>query len=146
MEIITMTHDHVPQIAQLEKVCFSDPWSVSSIATELDNRLSYWLVAVENGTVLGYIGSQTVLGETDIMNLAVSPDARRRGIGRALLLRLMTDLKNGGNRCVSLEVRESNEAAKALYASLGFVQVGLRPNYYRNPKEGALILRKEYDL
>lgn len=146
MEIITMTHDHVPQIAQLEKECFSDPWSVSSIATELDNRLSYWLVAVENGTVLGYIGSQTVLGETDIMNLAVSPDARRRGIGRALLLRLMTDLKNGGNRCVSLEVRESNEVAKALYASLGFVQVGLRPNYYRNPKEGALILRKEYDL
>lgn len=146
MEIITMTHGHVPQIAQLEKVCFSDPWSVSSIATELDNRLSYWLVAVENGAVLGYIGSQTVLGETDIMNLAVSPDARRRGIGRALLLRLMTDLKNGGNRCISLEVRESNEAAKALYTSLGFVQVGLRPNYYRNPKEGALILRKEYDL
>ena len=146
MEIITMTHGHVPQIAQLEKVCFSDPWSESSIATELNNRLSYWLVAVENGAVLGYIGSQTVLGETDIMNLAVSPDARRRGIGRALLLRLMTDLKNGGNRCVSLEVRESNEVAKALYASLGFVQVGLRPNYYRNPKEGALILRKEYDL
>lgn len=146
MEIIKMTHAHVQQIAQLERVCFSDPWSENSIATELDNRLSYWLVAVEDGAVLGYIGSQTVLGETDIMNLAVSPDARRQGIGRVLLLRLMADLKNQGNRCVSLEVRQSNEAAKALYASLGFVQVGLRPNYYRNPKEGALILRKEYDL
>ncbi len=146
MEIMIMTQAHVAQIAQLEKVCFSDPWSENSIASELNNRLSYWLVAIEDGKVLGYIGSQTVLGETDIMNLAVSPDARRMGIGRALLQQLMTDLKHRGNRCISLEVRESNEPAKALYASFGFAQVGLRPNYYRNPRESALILRKEYDL
>lgn len=145
MEIVRMTPHHITQIAALERVCFSDPWSENSIASELDNRLSYWLVAQEYGQVLGYIGSQTVLGETDIMNLAVSPEHRRKGIAKALLLTLMDVLKTQGNRCVSLEVRQSNLPAQALYKKLGFRQVGIRPNYYRDPKEAALILRKEYE-
>ncbi len=145
MEIVKMALHHVSQIADLERVCFSDPWSENSIASELDNRLSYWLVAEENGQVLGYIGSQTVLGETDIMNLAVSPEQRRKGVAKALLLALMDALKSQGNRCITLEVRQSNLPAQALYEQLGFSQVGLRPNYYRDPKEAALILRKEYE-
>ena len=145
MKIVEMAQCHVPQIAAMERTCFSDPWSENSIASELDNRLSYWLVAEENGQVLGYIGSQTVLGETDIMNLAVSPEHRRKGIAKALLLTLMDVLKTQGNRCVSLEVRQSNLPAQALYKKLGFRQVGIRPNYYRDPKEAALILRKEYE-
>ena len=145
MEIVVMTQCHVPQIAAMERTCFSDPWSENSIASELDNRLSYWLVAEENGQVLGYIGSQTVLGETDIMNLAVSPEHRRKGFAKALLLALMDALKSQGNRCITLEVRQSNLPAQALYEQLGFRQVGVRPNYYRDPKEAALILRKEYE-
>lgn len=145
MEIVAMTQYHVPQIAAMERTCFSDPWSENSIASELDNRLSYWLVAEENGLVLGYIGSQSVLGETDIMNLAVSPEHRRKGIAKALLLALMDALKSQGNRCITLEVRQSNLPAQALYEQFGFRQVGLRPNYYRDPKEAALILRKEYE-
>lgn len=145
MEIVKMTPHHIPQIAALERVCFSDPWSENSIASELENRLSFWLVAQEYGQVLGYIGSQTVLGETDIMNLAVSPEHRRRGIAKALLNALTDALKAQGNRCISLEVRQSNLPAQALYEQLGFSQVGLRPNYYRDPKEAALILRKEYE-
>lgn len=145
MEIVAMAQRHVLQIAAMERTCFSDPWSENSIASELDNRLSYWLVAEENGQVLGYIGSKTVLGETDIMNLAVSPEHRRKGIAKALLLTLMDVLKTQGNRCVSLEVRQSNLTAQALYKKLGFRQVGIRPNYYRDPKEAALILRKEYE-
>lgn len=145
MDIVAMDQRHVPQMAALERVCFSDPWSENSIASELENRLSYWLVAEENGRVLGYIGSQTVLGETDIMNLAVSREHRRKGIARALLVALMDALKSQGNRCITLEVRQSNLPAQALYEQLGFRQVGLRPNYYRDPKEAALILRKEYE-
>ena len=142
MEIVKMDAGHVAPIAELEKICFSDPWSENSIAYELTSRLSYWLVAVEDGQVVGYIGSQSVLGEADMMNVAVHPDHRRKGIAEALVLALSRDLKERDNVCLTLEVRASNDPAIALYEKLGFSQVGLRKNYYRNPKEDALILRK----
>ena len=142
MEIVKMDESHVAPIAELEKICFSDPWSENSIAYELTSRLSYWLVAVEDGQVVGYIGSQSVLGEADMMNVAVHPDHRRKGIAEALVLALSRDLKERDNVCLTLEVRASNDPAIALYEKLGFSQVGLRKNYYRNPKEDALILRK----
>lgn len=142
MEIVNMNETHVATIAALEKLCFSDPWSENSIAGELNNRLSYWLVALEDGEVVGYIGSQSVLGESDMMNVAVHPDHRRKGIAEALIDALSAGLRERGNVCLTLEVRASNEPAKALYEKLGFIQVGRRPNYYRNPKEDALILRK----
>lgn len=142
MRIENMTAGHVAQVAQLEKLCFRDPWSENSIASELDNKLALWLVAVENDTVVGYIGSQTVLDETDMMNVAVHPSHRRCGIAEALVSALSAALKELGSVSLTLEVRASNEPAKALYEKLGFVQVGRRPNYYRNPKEDALILRK----
>lgn len=146
MEILPMTQCHVPQVAALEKICFSDPWSENSVAGELSNPLSCWLVCVENDTVLGYVGAQTVLGETDMMNLAVIPQARRRGIAESLILNLVEELKKQDSYCLSLEVRASNAPARALYEKLGFAQVGRRPNYYRNPKEDALILRKEWQI
>ena len=145
MEIVKMEQSHVAPIAALEKLCFSDPWSENSIAYELTSRLSYWLVAVENGEVVGYIGSQSVLGESDMMNVAVHPDHRRKGIAEALVLALAKDLKERDNVCLTLEVRVSNAPAIALYEKLGFAQVGLRKNYYRNPKEDARILRKEWE-
>ena len=138
-----MTADHVFQIAELEKLCFSAPWSEKSIASELTNPLSYWLVALDGEKLAGYIGSQSVMGESDMMNVAVSPDYRRQGIGEALVKALCNRLKEQGNTCLTLEVRVSNAPAIALYEKLGFTQVGRRPNYYQNPKEDALILRKE---
>ena len=137
-----MTQNHVAAIAELEKLCFSDPWSENSIAYELTSRLSYWLVAQEEGVVVGYIGSQSVLGESDMMNVAVHPEHRRKGIAEALIRALSYGLKDRGNVCLTMEVRASNDSAIALYDKLGFQQVGCRPNYYRNPKEDALILRK----
>ena len=137
-----MKEGHVAAIAEIEKLCFSDPWSENSIAYELTSRLSYWLVAVENGEVVGYIGSQSVLGESDMMNVAVHPDHRRKGVAEALITALSDSLKARGNEVLTLEVRVSNTPAIALYDKLGFTQVGRRPNYYRNPKEDALILRK----
>ena len=146
MNIIKMNSDHVPQIAYLETVCFHDPWSEKSIASELENALSLWLVAVEGDEVIGYVGSQTVLGWTDMMNVAVHPDHRRKGVGEKLVLALEDALKEQESTCLTLEVRASNEPAKSLYEKLGFSEVGRRKNYYRNPKEDALIMRKEWVL
>ena len=146
MIITNMKPQHVAQVAELEKICFSDPWSEKSVASELDNPLSLWLVAEDDGCVAGYIGSQTVMDESDMMNVAVHPDYRRQGIGEKLVSVLVDALKEKGSHCLTLEVRASNENAISLYKKLDFQQVGLRKNYYHNPKEDALILRKEWDL
>lgn len=144
-EILRMNHSHVAQVAKLEALCFSDPWSERSVAGELDNPLSTWLICADGDAVLGYVGSQTVMGETDMMNVAVHPDARGQGIATRLILALVEDLKKQGSHCLTLEVRASNQNAISLYQKLGFSQIGRRPNYYRNPKEDALILRKEWE-
>ncbi len=146
MRIVKLDASHVEQIVELEKICFSDPWNAASIASELNNKLSFWLTALDGETVAGYIGSQTVLGETDMMNVAVHPAFRRQGIAESLVNALVEGLRERGSHCLTLEVRSSNEPAKKLYEKLGFSQVGRRPNYYRHPKEDALILRKEWEI
>lgn len=146
MIITRMNEKHVTQVAELERVSFSDPWSEKSIASELENELALWLVAVENDSVAGYVGSQTVMDETDMMNVAVAPELRRQGIAEKLVTELVEALKKRGSRCLTLEVRASNEPAKALYRKLDFAEAGVRKNYYRNPREDALILRKEWSL
>ena len=146
MIITQMNESHVPQIAELEKLCFNDPWSANSVASELENRLAFWLVAMEDDQVIGYVGSQTVLGETDMMNIAIHPDHRKRGIATELIEALIHGLTERGSHSLMLEVRASNEPAKALYTKMGFESVGVRKNYYRNPREDALILRKEWSL
>ena len=138
-----MTEDHIPQIVELEQICFSDPWSANAFAYELKNSLSIWLVALDGDTVAGYVGSQTVLDESDMMNIAVRPEYRRKGIGNLLVKELSEILRKNDVKTLSLEVRKSNYAAISLYDSLDFVQVGIRPNYYRHPKEDAIIMRKE---
>lgn len=146
MKIVKMNSSHVPQIARLEEICFSEPWSEKSIASELENPLSLWLVALDGETVAGYIGSQTVMDETDMMNVAVHPEYRRQGIGEALVMALIRQLQQTGSKNLSLEVRTSNVSARNLYEKLGFIQVGKRPRYYRNPREDAYILRKEWEI
>jgi len=143
IRIERMNEAHVLQVAELEKCCFSDPWSEQSIAYELRGPFSLWLVALDGETVAGYVGSQSVKGESDMMNIAVHPDYRRQGIGEKLVTELAAQLKALGNACLTLEVRVSNANAIALYEKLAFRQIGRRPNYYRNPKEDALILQKE---
>ena len=146
MEIRKMTDREVPQVAELEKLCFAMPWSEKSVAGELDNPLALWLVAMEGDRLAGYVGSQTVMDETDMMNLAVAPQFRRQGVGEALVNALTASLKEMGSRCLTLEVRDSNEAARALYGKLGFREIGRRRGYYRDPREDALILRKEWEI
>ena len=145
MMIVSMTSDHVAQVAELERICFgTEAWSEKSVASELNNPLSFWLVAVDGERVAGYVGSQTVLDESDMMNVAVHPDYRKQGIATALIVGLVEELRKKGSRCLTLEVRASNENAISVYQKLQFQEVGRRKNYYRNPKEDALILRKEW--
>ena len=144
MEYLNMRPEHIAQVAELEKLCFSAPWSETAVRGELTNPLSLWIVAVDGDTVAGYIGSQSVMGEADMMNVAVSPSYRRQGIAEKLVVSLVEKLAEQNVLSLTLEVRASNEPAIALYEKLSFLQVGRRPNYYTKPKEDALILRKEW--
>ena len=143
IQIIEMEESHVAAVADLEKICFSDPWSENSVAGELKNPLSYWLVAMDGGMLAGYIGSQSAGGESDIMNVAVKPEYRGRGIAVRLIDALTAELRRRGMEAITLEVRESNLPAIQLYEKLCFKAVGLRPNYYFHPRENAIIMRKE---
>ena len=146
MNYVLMDETHIPAVAEMEKLCFSDPWSVNSITSELNNPLSLWLVAMDGDKLVGYVGSQSVLGWSDMMNLAVLPEYRRQGVGEALVSELIKKLKEQKNTCLTLEVRVSNNPAIGLYEKMGFVQVGRRPNYYHSPREDAWIMRKEWTL
>ena len=146
MKYIKMDNSHVAAIAELEKMCFSDPWSFNSISSEVTNPLSCWVVAMDGDNLVGYVGSQSVLGWADMMNLAVDPSYRRQGIAEKLVDTLIELLQEQKVTCLTLEVRVSNNPAINLYHKLGFAQVGKRPGYYHNPKEDALILRKEWDV
>lgn len=146
IRLMPMAEEHVSQIAMLEQVCFSDPWIESSVRSELTNPLSLWLVALDQNAVVGYIGSQSVLGEADIMNVAVAPDYRRHGIATMLLNALQEELRKNDVYSLTLEVRVSNAAAISLYERVGYACVGKRPGYYHKPKEDALILRKEWTI
>jgi ribosomal-protein-alanine N-acetyltransferase len=147
----------VPQdlerIAAIERVSFSDPWSFETFSATLALRHLRFLVAEEGGrdveaggsapTLVGYVVALVMADEGEIADVAVAPSARRRGIARALLERMMAEVMEGGVRALYLEVRESNAAARALYRALGFEQVGRRRGYYQHPSEDALVLRRD---
>ena len=141
--ILPMNETHVSAVAELEKLCFSAPWSERSIASELQNEYSLWLVEERDGVAVAYVGSQSCPPEADVMNVAVAPAFRRQGIGEGLMVALMDTLRDKGMESLTLEVRASNSSAIALYNRLGFTEVGRRPNYYTDPGEDALIMRKE---
>lgn len=141
--ILPMNETHVSAVAELEKLCFSAPWSERSIASELQNEYSLWLVEERDGVAVAYVGSQSCPPEADVMNVAVAPTFRRQGIGEGLMVALMDALRDKSMESLTLEVRASNSPAIALYDRLGFTEVGRRPNYYTDPGEDALIMRKE---
>lgn len=140
MNILPMTEQTVPQVADLESRSFSTPWSEKSIREELKNEWALWYVALEDEKFLGYIGIQYGLDGGDIMTIATEPDYRGRGIGKALILHVLEIFKEKDLQYLTLEVRPSNFSALKLYENLGFSQVGKRKNYYRNPTEDALLL------
>ena len=146
MIIREMKPEDVPAIAELEKQCFSAPWSENMIISSLENRLSCWLVAEIEGAIAGYVGSEIVLDSADMMNIAVAPEFRRQGVGAALVNGLVSRLQSKSVSFLLLEVRVSNKPAIAMYEKLGFLQVGFRPRYYCNPREDAFVMRKELTI
>ena len=145
VRIEPMTPEHLDEIAELERVCFSDPWSRNVFAESLKNDLSAYLVALDDaGRVAGYAGLTVVLDEGYIDNVAVRPDCRRRGVA-AQLLEVFVNFAQGNRLAfLSLEVRASNYPAIALYGSHGFRAVGRRKNYYERPEEDALIMTRTF--
>ena len=147
INIVPMHADHLDDLARLEKICFSRPWSRKMLAEELENQCAAFLVAEDavTGKVVGYAGLLVVADEGYITNVAVFPEYRRQGIA-AQIIQVFDNFARGNHLAfLTLEVRPSNSAAIALYQSFGFVEVGRRKNYYDLPKEDALILTKNYD-
>ncbi len=137
-----MEREHLEAVAELERVCFTQPWSYKSLEEELDNDTAHFFVALSEGSVVGYIGVYVVCESCFVTNVAVYPDFRRKGVGRALLKIAIMTADAMGTDFISLEVRKTNYPAISLYQSLGFEEMGLRKNFYRNPTEDALIMTK----
>ena len=127
-------------VEEVERACFSMPWSRESFWEEASQEAAYYLLALDDGEVVGYVGVWLLGREGHITNVAVTPERRRSGIARALLLGLMKISHGHGVRSMTLEVRPSNEAALALYKKFGFRSVGRRPHYYMDNDEDAEIL------
>ncbi len=146
VRIVPMTHEHLDEAAELERVCFSDPWSRNMLAEELDNACAAYLAALDpvDGSLAGYAGLLVVADEGYITNVAVRPEARRMGVASALLDVFVNFAQGNRLAFLTLEVRASNYGAIALYGSRGFLGAGRRPNYYEHPKEDAIIMTREF--
>ena len=136
-----MVMTDVDGVMAVEHDSFLTPWSRSAFEEELaQNRLARYIVAEENGEIVGYAGTWLVINEAHVTNVAVSSQRRREGIGRMLMQKLMELARDKDMESMTLEVRVSNAAARHLYEQLGFVEAGIRKNYYSETKEDALIL------
>ena len=140
MEIVPMRSCHLEAISQLERLCFSSPWSIQALSEELSNPNALYLVAMDERSVAGYGGMRFAADEFYVDNIAVFPEYRRQGIGREITSALIHEVRRQRGLFLSLEVRPSNLPAIELYLQLGFRQEGRRKNFYVKPAEDALIL------
>ncbi len=142
--LLPLTEELLPQVLELEKVCFSLPWSRDAFLPELRDPACCWLAALDSGEVVGYAGMQTVLDEGYISNIAVSPAHRKQGLGMALVDALQREGRRRRLSFLTLEVRVGNAEARRLYERAGFREAGLRPGYYEKPREDALLMTYDY--
>lgn len=138
-----MAEPDLPSVLDIERLCFSMPWSEASFLSELYSPRSIVMLAEINGKVVGYICVSHFEEEAQLLNLAVHPDFRKSGTGRALLSSALYRLKENGCKNIFLEVRESNSTSIKFYEKSGFRQSGNRKNYYIKPVENAVIMRLE---
>lgn len=134
-----LRQEHIPQLVEIEKACFSDPWSYDGFLYEVTNPRAVFLLAVQNGEVLGYIGMHHIFDIGYIANVAVKEAYRRQGVAGFLMEHIMAYAKKNKLDSLTLEVRENNLAAQNFYKNYGFAEVGVRKNYYSNPTEHGLI-------
>ncbi len=145
-KLVPMDRGHIKEIAQIERECFSMPWSERVLEEELYNPQASFIVAQRaDGAVLGYAGLHVAVDEGYIDNVAVREDYRRQWIADDLL-DVFVRFGRVNLAFLTLEVRPSNEAAIGLYFKHGFAQVGRRKNYYENPREDAIIMTLEFGV
>ena len=144
-EIKIFAHEHVPEAAEIERLCFSEPWSESALTymCTSPNTRAVAVIDRENGRVAAYGGAQYVPPEANIVNIATHPDYRRRGCATFVMRALEAFLKEKGIEDVYLEVRRSNTSAQSLYAKEGYAPCGVIKNYYRFPSEDAVQMFKK---
>ena len=142
-QIELLRAEHLEAVAELERLCFSEPWSENALAFLLGDAALGLVALDENGRAIAYVGMLIAPDEGQITNVAVHPSARRQGIGRALIDQLILDAAARGLEQISLEVRASNEAAIALYERAGFYRAGVRRNFYRKPTEDGLVMLRQ---
>lgn len=140
-----MTEDHLDKICDIEAMCFSTPWSKDSFKNGLDNNLNTYLTALTDGEIVGYICLFHIFDEGEILNVAVSPDFRKKGIAQMLLDKSFEIFYDKEVTRVMLEVRPSNTAAHTLYIKNGFQPLAVRKNYYTSPTEDGLVMEKSLD-
>ena len=148
IEFIAMTIDDIEAIMDLENRCFIDPWSENTYRRDLNSNPHsfYWTLRLANAShmnhpsILAYGGYWIMGDEAHIVTIATDPDWQRQRLGEWLLLNMLAEMRTYGVAQATLEVRASNQAAVRLYLKLGFIEVGTRPNYYRDPTEDALLL------
>ena len=140
--VVDVTPSLLTQIEALERACFSVPWTREQLTAQLPDARHVFLAAVRGGDVLGYIGMLHVLDEGYVSNVAVAPDARRQGVGAALVAALIELAEALRLAFVTLEARASNDAAIRLYERFGFQPVGRRKHYYAKPDEDAVLMTR----
>lgn len=138
--IVPLEEKHIQGAAIVEQTCFSQPWSEGSFLGELLRGDTAMFAAVSQGKVIGWAGLEYVCGEGSVTNIAVLPDFRGNGIGEALTHMLIQRSRELSLSRLTLEVRQSNSAAVALYEKLGFLHIGKRPDFYSYPREAALMM------
>ncbi len=141
LTVRTVTEADLPALTEFEAKCFNDPWSCASLQM-LTRNGGIGLICLADGQPVAYCGALTVLDEADILRIATLPELRRHGIASRLLNTLADQLCAVGISRITLEVRESNLPARALYLSSGFTEIGLRKDYYNRPRESAVIMEK----
>ncbi len=140
MIIRRMTREDIPRIAEIEKECFSLPWSEASFEDSLAREDTVFLVC-EDTEVVGYVGMYLSFEEGEITNVAVTPSYRKRGCGYLLMEAIKEEAKVRRAECIILEVRVSNASAISLYKKHGFEQIGIRKDFYEHPTEDAIIMK-----
>lgn len=143
--IVPFEKRHLSQIAEIERLCFSDPWSENALEESIRSPYSHFFVYEEEGVAVGYMGLYAVAGEGSVTNVATHPDHRKKGIGKALVDNALEVGRSLGLEYMTLEVRLSNEPAQRLYEKCGFQTVGTRRNFYSSPKEDAIIMNYFFD-
>lgn len=143
MEIRQMQLDDLEQVMEIENENFSVPWTETGFFTFLIREDTLFLVAQEKEEILGYCGVVMVQDEGDITNVAVRKSWQNQGVGKKLMEELVKSTEQEGVARLFLEVRASNEPALRLYRNMGFVQTGIRKNYYEEPREDGIVMMRE---